>query len=171
MFWSALNDTGRAGFVMANSAADARGAELEIRQKLIETGTVDCIVSVGPNFLYTVTLPCTLWFFDKSKAKTKRKDEVLFIDARHVFRQIDRAHLDFTPQQIEFLANIVRLWRGEQKSQWRRDRLGEPISIKHGFAFKSELFDQQGAFVVTNPGNSYQEGGFKLADEKRRGYS
>ena len=113
MFWSALNDSGRAGFVMANSAADARGSELDIRKGLIETGTVDCIVSVGPNFFYTVTLPCTLWFLDKGKAKTKRKGEVLFIDARHVFRQIDRAHRDFTPAQIEFLANIVRLWRGE----------------------------------------------------------
>jgi type I restriction enzyme M protein len=114
MFWSALNDKGRAGFVMANSAADARGTELDIRKALIETGTVDCIVSVGPNFFYTVTLPCTLWFFDKGKAKTKRKHEVLFIDARHVFRQIDRAHRDFTPAQVEFLSNIVRLWRGEQ---------------------------------------------------------
>ena len=113
MFWSALNETGRAGFVMANSAADARGTELDIRKALIESGTVDCIVSVGPNFFYTVTLPCTLWFFDKRKAKTPRKDQVLFIDARHVFRQIDRAHRDFTPTQIEFLANIVRLWRGE----------------------------------------------------------
>ena len=113
MFWSALNDKGRAGFVMANSAADARGTELDIRRALIETGTVDCIVSVGPNFFYTVTLPCTLWFFDKGKAATKRKGEVLFIDARHVFRQIDRAHRDFTPAQVEFLANIVRLWRGE----------------------------------------------------------
>jgi type I restriction enzyme M protein len=114
MFWSALNETGRAGFVMANSAADARGTELDIRKALIETGTVDCIVSVGPNFFYTVTLPCTLWFFDKGKTKTKRKDEVLFIDARHVFRQIDRAHRDFTPTQIEFLSNVLRLWRGEQ---------------------------------------------------------
>ena len=98
---------------MANSASDARGTEAEIRRKLIETGTVDVIVSVGPNFFFTVTLPCTLWFFDKAKARTKRKDEVLFIDARHVFRQIDRAHRDFTEAQIEFLANIMRLWRGE----------------------------------------------------------
>ena len=113
MFWSALNDKGRAGFVMANSAADARGTELDIRKGLIETGTVDCIVSVGPNFFITVTLPCALWFLDKGKAKTKRKGEVLFIDARHIFRQIDRAHRDFTPAQVEFLANIVRLWRGE----------------------------------------------------------
>jgi type I restriction enzyme M protein len=114
MFWSVLNEKGRAGFIMANSAADARGTELDIRKALIETGTVDCIVSVGPNFFYTVTLPCTLWFFDKGKAKTARKDQVLFIDARHIFRQIDRAHRDFTPAQIEFLANIVRLWRGEE---------------------------------------------------------
>jgi type I restriction enzyme M protein len=113
LFWSRLNDTGRAGFVMANSAADARGKEQEIRQKLIESGSVDVIVSVGPNFFLTVTLPCTLWFFDKGKAKGKRADEVLFLDARHLFRQVDRAHRDFTDDQIEVLANIVRLWRGE----------------------------------------------------------
>ena len=71
------------------------------------------MVSVGPNFFYTVTLPCTLWFLDRGKAKTKRKDKVLFIDARHIFRQIDRAHREFTPEQIEFIANIVRLYRGE----------------------------------------------------------
>ncbi len=135
MFWSALNDHGRAGFVMANSAADARGTELDIRRGLIETGTVDCIVSVGPNFFYTVTLPCTLWFFDKGKAATKRKGDVLFIDARHVFRQIDRAHRDFTPAQIEFLANIVRLWRGEAAEliQGSRDLLAERGLLK-GYA-------------------------------------
>lgn len=113
LFYSALNHTGRAGFVMANSAGDARGAELEIRKKLILSGGVDAIVSVGPNFFYTVTLPCTLWFFDKAKSKGKRKDEVLFIDARGYYRQISRAIRDFLPEQVEFLANIVRLWRGE----------------------------------------------------------
>src|SRR5438270_1210208 len=97
---------------MANSAGDARGSEQLIRQKLIESGAVDVIVSVGPNFFYTVTLPCTLWFFDRSKAKGPRGDEVLFIDARRTLRQIDRAHREFTPSQIEFLANMVRLWRG-----------------------------------------------------------
>jgi type I restriction enzyme M protein len=71
------------------------------------------MVSVGANFFYTVTLPCTLWFLDRGKKKTKRKDHVLFIDARHIFRQIDRAHREFTPEQIEFLSNIVRLYRGE----------------------------------------------------------
>jgi type I restriction enzyme M protein len=114
LFHSALNDTGRGGFVMANSAGDARGSEQLIRQQLIESGAVDVIVSVGPNFFYTVPLACTLWFLDRGKAKGERKDEVLFVDARQVFRQLDRAHRDFTPAQIEFLANIVRLWRGEE---------------------------------------------------------
>lgn len=113
LFWSRLNEKGRAGFVMANSAADARGKEQEIRRRLIESGSVDVIVSVGPNFFLTVTLPCTLWFFDKGKAKGKRADEVLFLDARHLFRQVDRAHRDFTDDQIEALANVVRMWRGE----------------------------------------------------------
>ena len=120
-FHSALNKKGRAGFVMANSAADARASEQEIREKLIRSGDVDVMVSIGPNFFYTVTLPCTLWFFDKGKSKIdhpqssigNRKDTVLFIDARHIFRQLDRAHRDFTPAQIEFIANLVRLYRGQ----------------------------------------------------------
>lgn len=113
-FYSALKPTGRAGFVMANSAGDARGSELLIRQELIKSGAVDVIVSVGSNFFYTVTLPCTLWFFDRAKNKRAHSGTVLFLDARHIFRQIDRAHRDFTPEQIEFLANIVRLYRGEK---------------------------------------------------------
>lgn len=113
LFYSSLTPEGRAGFVMANSAGDARGSEQVIRQKLIESGAVDVIVSVGPNFFYTVTLPCTLWFFDRAKSETERGDKVLFIDARHLYRQIDRAHRDWLPEQVEFLANIVRLYRGE----------------------------------------------------------
>lgn len=113
LFYSALNETGRTGFVMANSASDARGSELEIRQKLIQTGAVDVMIAIGSNFFYTVTLPCTLWFLDRGKVKTARKDKVLFIDARHIYRQVDRAHREFTTEQIEFLANIVRLYRGE----------------------------------------------------------
>jgi type I restriction enzyme M protein len=165
-FHSALNRTGRAGFVMANSAADARASEQEIREKIIRAGDVDVMVAIGPNFFFTVTLPCTLWFFDKGKAAlppsppaplprgegSKKfpkssspsgnrsaaemaggkgggegaasydyskhvgacyRDTVLFIDARHIFRQLDRAHRDFTPAQLEFLANLVRLYRGE----------------------------------------------------------
>jgi type I restriction enzyme M protein len=115
---------GRAGFVMANSASDARASEQEIRQKLIESRAVDVVVAVGPNMFYTVTLPCTLWFFDKGKENSAvgraaaeplqlRRDTVLFIDARHIHRQLDRAHRDWTPAQISFLANLVRLYRGE----------------------------------------------------------
>ena len=114
LFASALNAKGRAGFVMANSASDARSSEQEIRQKLIESRAVDVMVAVGPNMFYTVTLPCTLWFFDKGKATRKvSQDAVLFIDARHIYRQVDRAHRDWTPAQIGFLANLVRLYRGE----------------------------------------------------------
>src|SRR5205814_3020612 len=112
-FYSALNPHGRAGFVMANSASDARGSEMEIRRKLIQAQVVDVMVSIGSNFFYTVTLPCTLWFLDKGKRESERRDKVLFIDARHIYRQLDRAHRDFTPEQIEFLANIVPLYRGE----------------------------------------------------------
>jgi type I restriction enzyme M protein len=113
LFYSSLNATGRAGFVMANSASDARSSEQDIRQKLIESGAVDVIVAVGPNMFYTVTLPCTLWFLDKGKATTPRAETVLFLDARHVYRQIDRAHRDWSAGQTGFLANVVRLYRGE----------------------------------------------------------
>lgn len=114
IFYSSLNETGRAGFVMANSAADARSTELDIRRKLIENKAIDVMVAIGPNFFYTVTLPCTLWFLDKGKKNTDRADKVLFLDARNIFTQIDRAHREFSSQQIEYLANIVRLYRGEE---------------------------------------------------------
>ena len=113
IFHSALNGNGRAGFVMANSASDARGSEMEIRKNLIEAQAVDVMVAVSPNFFYTVTLPCTLWFLDRGKKKTGRADEVLFIDARQIYCQVDRAHREWTPEQIEYLANIGRLYRGE----------------------------------------------------------
>ena len=113
LFYSSLNNNGRAGFVMANSCSDARASEQELRQKLIEAQAVDVIVAVGPNMFYTVTLPVTLWFLDRGKSNTKRADSVLFIDARHIYRQIDRAHRDWTPAQTGFIANLVRLYRGE----------------------------------------------------------
>lgn len=114
VFYSALNATGRAGFVMANSAADAGGQELAIRRKLIEAGVVDALIAVGPNFFYTVTLPCTLWFLDNGKARTPRGDRVLFIDALPIYRQVDRAHRDFSEEQIRSIAGIVRMYRGER---------------------------------------------------------
>ena len=111
-FLYSLNNKGRAGFVMANSASDARGSELEIRKKLIESGVVDIMISIGPKFFYTVTLPCTLWFFDKEKKD--RKDKVLFIDAKNIFTKIDRAHHEFTDEQIQQIADIVRKYRQEE---------------------------------------------------------
>ena len=113
LFYSALNEKGRAGFVMANSASDARSSEQDLRRQLIESRTVDVMVAVGPNMFYTVTLSCTLWFLDKAKGKTPRADTMLFIDARHIYRQVDRAHREWTPAQISFIANLVRLYRCE----------------------------------------------------------
>ena len=114
LFYSSLNDKGRAAFVMANSASDARSSEMELRKQLIEARAVDAVVAVGPNMFYTVTLPCTLWFLDRGKKKTSRADQVLFVDARHVYRQLDRAHRDWSEAQVGFLANIVRVYRGEE---------------------------------------------------------
>ena len=113
-FYSAMRPgKGKAGFVMANSAADARGTELEIRKQIIQSEVVDVMISIGSNFFYTVTLPCTLWFFDNIKMNHERKDTVLFIDARIIFTQIDRAHREFSDTQIEYIANIVRLYHNK----------------------------------------------------------
>ena len=127
LFYSALSATGRAGFVMANSAGDAGGSEREMRRKLIETGAVDCIVATSPNMFFTVTLPVTLWFLDKGKVKGPQADKVLFIDARHIFEQATRAHRVFRPEQIEFIGNIVRLWRGgkEEATAGSTDRMAK----------------------------------------------
>jgi type I restriction enzyme M protein len=120
---------------MANSASDARSSEQDIRRQLIESRTIDVMVAVGPNLFYTVTLPCTLWFFDKGKANTPRADTVLFIDARHIYRQIDRAHREWTPAQIGFLGNIVRLYRGET--------LDFTLGGDHAKAKVEEIFGQK----------------------------
>lgn len=113
-FYSAMKPgEGKAGFVMANSATDARGTELEIRKQIIQSQAVDVMISIGSNFFYTVTLPCTLWFFDNHKTNHERKDTVLFIDARNIFTQIDRAHREFSEQQLEYIANIVRMYHNK----------------------------------------------------------
>lgn len=129
LFHAALNEKGRAGFVMANSASDARASELEIRKQLIQTGAVDVMVAISSNFFYTVTLPCSLWFFDKGKAALpplpqgggkgegemlRDSNTILFIDARHIYRQVTRSVRDFSSEQLNFIANIVRLYRGER---------------------------------------------------------
>ena len=113
LFATSLNKNGRAGFVMPNSASDARNSEYEIRKKIVDSGIVDCMVSMPSNMFFTVTLPATLWFFDKQKVLSDRKDKILFLDARNVYKQIDRAHREWTEEQQQNLAVIVRLYRGE----------------------------------------------------------
>ncbi|WP_417886682.1 type I restriction-modification system subunit M [Zunongwangia sp.] len=115
LFATSLNATGRAGFVMPNSASDARNSEYDIRKKIVDSGIVDCMVSMPSNMFFTVTLPATLWFFDKAKVQTDRRDKILFIDARNVYKQIDRAHREWTEENQLNLAAIVRLYRGEQE--------------------------------------------------------
>jgi type I restriction enzyme M protein len=113
-FYTALKEgKGRAGFIMANSASDARGSEMEIRKKIIQDGGVDVMVAISSKFFYTVALPCSIWFLDKSKP-TDRQDKVLFIDARQIYRQVTRAVRDFNSEQLNFIANIVRIYRGER---------------------------------------------------------
>lgn len=111
LFATSLKPNGKAALVMANSASDARNSEADIRQNLVRSGVIDCMLTLPKNMFYTVTLPATLWFFDKRKAGSEPK--VLFIDARNIFRQIDRAHREFTEEQIQNIASIVRLYRGE----------------------------------------------------------
>ena len=111
-FYAYLNETGRAGFVMASSATDSQGRDKDIRQKLVETGHVDVMVSVGNNFFYTKSLPCSLWFFDKGK-DVERLDKVLFIDARNYYTVVDRTLNEWTDWQLKNLNAIVWLYRGE----------------------------------------------------------
>lgn len=112
-FATALNENGRAALVMANSASDASGSEYEIRKKMIEDGIISQMVTLPSNMFSSVTLPATLWFFDKARTK---KDEILFIDARNIFTQVDRAHRKFSEEQIKNLAIITRLYNGDTES-------------------------------------------------------
>ena len=137
----------------------------------MEARAVDVMIAIGPNFFYTVTLPCTLWFLDRGKQETDRRDQVLFIDARHIYQQIDRAHREFTPAQIEFLANIVRLYRGEAPETVN----GSAAMVKEKFP-KGKYVDVRGLCKVAtlkeieaqgwslNPGR-YVEVAERVADE------
>lgn len=177
LFYAALNETGRAGFVMANSASDAGGSERAMRQKLVGSGVVDCIITTSPNMFFTVTLPVTLWFLDRGKAKGPRGDQVLFIDARHIFKQDSRAHRSFTAEQIEFLGNIVRLWRGEavEAEQGSQERMKDAFGTD-GYrdipglckvASRAEITAQDwslnpGRYVGVKPGEAEDDEDFKL---------
>lgn len=115
-FATALNEEGKAALVMANSASDAGGSEYEIRKKMIEDGIISQMVTLPSNMFNSVTLPATLWFFDKKKSKTEKKDEILFIDARNVFTQVDRAHRKFSDEQIKNLGIITSLYNGDTQA-------------------------------------------------------
>ena len=112
-FYSYLNEKGRAGFVMASSATDSSGKDRDIRQQLVETGHVDVMVSVGNNFFYTKSLPCSLWFFDKGKPEGLQ-DKVLFLDARNYYTVVDRTLNEWSEWQLRNLNAIVWLYRGEK---------------------------------------------------------
>ena len=112
-FYSYLNEHGRAGFVMASSATDSQKKDKDIREQLIKTGNVDVMISVGNNFFYTKSLPCSLWFFDKAKSEAIR-DKVLFIDARNYYTVVDRTLNEWSDWQLKNLNAIVWLYRGEK---------------------------------------------------------
>ena len=111
-FHSYLNEKGRAGFVMSSQASSAGHGEKDVRRKLVQTGDVDVMIAIRSNFFYTRTVPCELWFFDKGKPKTRR-DQVLMLDARGVFRKVTRKIYDFSPEQLANLTAIVWLYRGQ----------------------------------------------------------
>ena len=132
-FYSYLNEHGRAGFVMASSATDSQSKDKDIREKLVRTGHVDVMISVGNNFFYTKSLPCSLWFFDKGKQEGLR-DKVLFIDARNYYTVVDRTLNEWSEWQLKNLNAIVWLYRGEADkyqnllSQYRKE-LGKQLSF------------------------------------------
>ena len=115
-FATALNENGKAALVMANSASDASGSEYEIRKKMIEEGIISQMVTLPSNMFSSVTLPATLWFFDKQKPNNEKKNEILFIDARNVFTQVDRAHRKFSDEQIKNLGIITKLYHGDTQA-------------------------------------------------------
>ena len=147
-FYSYLNENGRAGFVMASSATDSQGKDKDIREKLVKTGHVDAMVSVGNNFFYTKSLPCSLWFFDKGKSE-EIKDKVLFIDARNYYTVVDRTLNEWSEWQMKNLNAIVWLYRGEIEKYHQliaeyKNVLGEAISFEESLhLLKEELKDLQ----------------------------
>jgi type I restriction enzyme M protein len=113
-FWSYLSEKGRAGFVMSSQASSAGHGEKDVRQKIVETGDVDVMISIRSNFFYTRSVPCELWFFDRAKP-AERKDKVLMLDARNIYRKVTRKIYDFSPEQMHNLAAIVWLYRGQRE--------------------------------------------------------
>jgi type I restriction enzyme M protein len=151
-FWSYLSERGRAGFVMSSQASSAGHGEKEVRRKIVETGDVDVMISIRSNFFYTRTVPCELWHFDRAKPP-ERRDKVLMLDARNVFRKVTRKIYDFSPEQMHNLAAIVWLYRGQQPRFLAlvRDYLGgvctESDAVPGTLApFETTLADLRGRF-------------------------
>jgi type I restriction enzyme M protein len=151
-FWSYLNEKGRAGFVMSSQASSAGHGEKDVRRKIVETGDVDVMISIRSNFFYTRTVPCELWHFDRAKP-ADRRDMVLMLDARNVYRKVTRKIYDFSPEQMHNLAAIVWLYRGQRERFLRlvRGYLGrvcaESAAVPPTLApFETTLMDCTGRF-------------------------
>lgn len=160
-FYAYLNEHGRAGFVMASSSTDSQGKEKDIRQQLVQTGHVDVMVSVGNNFFYTKSLPCSLWFFDKGKQEALR-DKVLFIDARNYYTVVDRTLNEWSEWQLKNLNAIVWLYRGEVDKYQKlvdeyRHELGDALP-----------FAQRAAQLETDLQNARSEAKKALAEAPRK---
>ena len=160
-FYAYLNEHGRAGFVMASSATDSQGKDKDIRQQLVQTGHVDVMVSVGNNFFYTKSLPCSLWFFDKGKQEALR-DKVLFIDARNYYTVVDRTLNEWSEWQLKNLNAIVWLYRGEVDKYQKlmdeyRHELGDALP-----------FTQRAAQLETDLQNARSEAKEALAEAPRK---
>lgn len=142
-FYAYLNEQGRAGFVMASSATDSQGKDKDIREQLVKTGHVDVMVSVGNNFFYTKSLPCSLWFFDKGK-KEELRDKVLFIDARNYYTVVDRTLNEWSEWQLKNLNAIVWLYRGEvDKYQALVDEYAETLASRDFLAVLAKLEEKK----------------------------
>lgn len=157
-FYSFLNETGRAGFVMASSATDSQSKDKSIREGLVRTGHVDCLISVANNFFYTLSLPCTLWFFDKNKSEAIR-DKILFIDARNYYTVIDKTLNEWNEWQMKNLNAIVWLHRGEI-DKYQALIASYILALNENF----HLFDLDAE--VSTPADAYNRFSDKLAELK-----
>lgn len=147
-FYAYLNEQGRAGFVMASSATDSQGKDKDIREQLVKTGHVDVMVSVGNNFFYTKSLPCTLWFFDKGK-KEDLRDRVLFIDARNYYTVVDRTLNEWSEWQLKNLNAIVWLYRGEMNKYQALVEEYADVLGGRDFPAMLEILEKQKAQLAT----------------------
>ena len=163
-FATALNSSGRAALVMANSASDAGASEYEIRKKMVEEGIISQMVTLPSNMFTSVTLPATLWFFDKAKANGDRKDEVLFIDARRIFTQIDRVHRKFSDEQIKNLGVITKIYNGqtdayiELKKEYEKKLAEAPETTSDPNVYPKQYWSDQIEWLSENfPEGKYRD--------------